>query len=83
MDTHTIIRQLGGPAAIARSLGIRGQAVSLWARAGRIPAERVPALEARARSLGLAIAAEDMRPDIDWSPLRTGARRPRTAPAQG
>lgn len=73
MDTHTIIRQLGGPAAIARDLGIRSQAVSLWARAGRIPAERVPALEDRARKLGLPIRAEDMRADIDWSPLRVPA----------
>jgi len=77
MDTQTIIATLGGPAAIARDLGIRCQAVSLWARKGRIPAERVPALEDRARKLGAAVRAEDMRPDIDWSPLRAPAPRAR------
>lgn len=74
MTTHDIISQLGGPAAVARDLGIRCQAVSLWVRKARIPADRVPALERRARALGVAVRAEHMRPDIDWSALRDAPR---------
>lgn len=70
MTVKPIIDQLGGPAAVGRLFGINGQAVSLWAIKGRIPAERVPALERRARELGLALRAEDMRPDVDWAALR-------------
>jgi DNA-binding transcriptional regulator YdaS (Cro superfamily) len=70
MDTRTIIAKLGGPAAVARALGIRCQAVSLWSRKGRIPLERVPALERRALEIGVDVRAEHMRPDVDWSTLR-------------
>lgn len=73
MDTHTIIAKLGGPAAVARALGIRCQAVSLWARKGRIPLQRVPALERRALEIGADVRAEHMRPDIDWSAMRRNA----------
>lgn len=67
MTVKPIIDQLGGPAAVGRMFKISGQAVSMWRR---IPAERVPALERRARELGLALRAEHMRPDIDWAALR-------------
>ena len=71
MDTvKTIITALGGPAAVARHCGVRSQAVSLWAIKGRIPADRVPDLEALARELGVAVRAEDMRPDVSWGVLR-------------
>ena len=70
MTVKAIIDQLGGPATVGRLFGINGQAVSLWAIKGRIPAERVPTLERHARSLGLALRAEDMRPDVEWGALR-------------
>lgn len=70
MPVKSIIDQLGGPAAVGRLFGINGQAVSLWARTGRIPAERVPTLERHAKALGLALRAEDMRPDVEWGALR-------------
>ena len=70
MNIKTAIDQLGGPAAVGRLFGIQGQAVSLWARTGRIPAERVPTLERRARELGLPLRAEQLRPDVEWSALR-------------
>lgn len=72
MTTKEIIKTLGGPALVAGRIGIRPQAVSLWAIKDQIPAQRVPELERIAKSLGKPIRAEDMRPDIDWSVLRGG-----------
>lgn len=40
------------------------QAVSLWASANRIPADRLFLLEAIAREKNLSITAEMMRPDL-------------------
>lgn len=70
MDVKEIIKRLGGPTAVARRLDVSPQAVSLWAATDRIPAERVPALEALARELGADVRAEQMRPDVQWSVLR-------------
>lgn len=70
MTVKEIIRMLGGPVAIATYLDVRSQAVSLWSIKNRIPAERVPQLERRAKELGLPVRAEHMRPDIDWAVLR-------------
>lgn len=70
MNTKQVIAALGGPAAVARHCGVRSQAVSLWAIKGRIPADRVPDLEALARELGVSVRAEDMRPDVSWGVLR-------------
>lgn len=70
MTARDIVQALGGPAAIGRHLGIRCQAVSLWIRKDRIPAERVPDLEHLAREQGVALRAEQMRPDVRWSVLR-------------
>lgn len=70
MNVSEIIRKLGGPVRVGRQLGIRSQAVSLWIRADRIPAGRVPQLERMAREHGTDVRAEDMRPDIEWSVLR-------------
>lgn len=73
MTVKEIIRALGGPTLVGRKLGLQPQAVSLWASTSRIPADRVPALEALARELGVDIRAEQMRPDIPWSALRAPA----------
>lgn len=70
MGVRHIITALGGPAAVARHCGVRSQAVSLWVIKGRIPADRVPDLEALARERGAAVRAEDMRPDVSWGVLR-------------
>ena len=52
MDVSQIVRELGGPAYIGRQMGIRSQAISLWIRKNRIPAERVPDLERLAQAAG-------------------------------
>jgi len=70
MSVSEIIRQLGGPVSLGRHLGIRSQAVSLWVRNNRIPAERVPELERIARDAGVDVRAEQMRPDVNWGVLR-------------
>lgn len=72
MTAKEIVQVLGGPTLIARRLGVRSQAVSLWSTTGRIPAERVPELELLARELGAPVRAEHMRPDIQWGVLRSG-----------
>jgi DNA-binding transcriptional regulator YdaS (Cro superfamily) len=73
MSIKEIIQALGGPTFVARRLGVRSQAVSLWSASGRIPADRVPDLEALARELGAPVRAEHMRPDLNWGALRCGA----------
>lgn len=73
MTVKDIIRALGGPAAIARRLGVRSQAVSIWSMKNRIPADRVPELERIAREVGAPVRAEQMRRDIDWGVLREPA----------
>lgn len=47
--------------------------MSLWIRANRIPAERVPTLEAMCKERGVDARAEDMRPDVEWGVLRANA----------
>jgi DNA-binding transcriptional regulator YdaS (Cro superfamily) len=71
MTVSEIIKTIGGPVAVSREMGIRSQAVSLWIRSNRIPAERVPALERMCKARGLKVRAEQMRPDIEWSVLRS------------
>ena len=70
MNVSEIVKSLGGPVSIGRHLGIRSQAVSLWIRKDRIPADRVPQLERLARQLGSDVRAEQMRPDIEWAVIR-------------
>ena len=70
MNVSEIVKSLGGPVSIGRQLGIRSQAVSLWIRKDRIPADRVPQLERLARQLGSDVRAEQMRPDIEWAVIR-------------
>jgi DNA-binding transcriptional regulator YdaS (Cro superfamily) len=70
MDLQNIIRRLGGPAAVGRVLGVRSQAVSLWVAKNRVPIDRVPALVALGRALGVDLKPEDLRPDVQWAALR-------------
>ena len=70
MTTSEIISRFGGPVNLAHYLGIRSQAVSLWASKDRIPMARVPELVRISRLLRLGLRAEDMRPDIDWAALK-------------
>ena len=67
MDVQDIIKKLGGPVLVSQHFGITSQAVSNWKR---VPADRVPHLVMLAKSMGVNIQAEDMRPDIEWRLLR-------------
>lgn len=67
MNVQEIIKAFGGPVLVSQYLGIRSQAVSNWKR---IPLDRVPQLERLAKSMGLEIRAEDMRPDMEWAVFR-------------
>ena len=56
-----LIRDLGGPAAVARMLGIKPPSVIGWR--GRVPTERCPTIE---RSTQGRWTCEVLRPDIHW-----------------
>ena len=70
MKVSEIVKMLGGPCRLSKEFGIRSQAVSLWIRKNRVPAERVPTLERIARENGLTLYAEQIRPDVEWHVLR-------------
>ena len=72
MKVAEIVILLGGSGRLAQKLGIKSQSVSQWIRSNRIPVARVPELEKISRKKGLPLRAEDMRPDVDWSAIRTG-----------
>lgn len=60
----TLIQTLGGPAYLARRLGIRSQAISQWIARGRIPAARVFAVAAIAQEQQMNVSPADLRPDL-------------------
>lgn len=64
MTTHAIERAaqlMGGQSALARKLGCTPQAVSKMCATGRVPAERVLAIE---EATGGAVTRHDLRPDL-------------------
>lgn len=63
------IKISGGPAAVARELGVTVQAVCFWRDGLRtIPAEHCITLE---RLCQRRVRCEEMRPDVDWGYLRS------------
>jgi DNA-binding transcriptional regulator YdaS (Cro superfamily) len=70
MVAKDLIKTLGGPSKLGRLLGVKPQAISLWASKSRVPVERVPALIRLAKSQGLEVRPEDFRADVDWAALR-------------
>lgn len=56
---------VGSQAELARRVGVTVQAVNKWCRKGRVPAERVLAVEV---ATGGEVARHEMRPDI-YPPL--------------
>lgn len=61
MHAHVIDR-LGGPAAVARMVGVKSPSVIEWRRRG-IPSDRCPAIE---RATEGKVTCEEMRPDVVW-----------------
>lgn len=65
---------LGGQRVLADRLGVTPPFVNQWLSGyRRVPAERCPDIE---RLTGGAVRCEDLRPDVDWGVLRTGAPQP-------
>lgn len=56
-----LISTLGGPAKVARMLGIKPPSVIGWG--GRIPPDRCPDLE---RATQGRVTCETLRPDVRW-----------------
>jgi DNA-binding transcriptional regulator YdaS (Cro superfamily) len=64
---------LDGPTKAAKALGVPGyryQTVQAWSRS-RVPAEYCPAIERETAARGSPVTCEELRPDVDWSVLRT------------
>ena len=59
MSVQKAIEQSGGVGPLSRRIGVTYQAVQQWAKAGRIPVERVLEVE---RLTG--ISRHELRPDI-------------------
>lgn len=63
---------LAGPSSMAKLIGVSSPTVSQWLSGKRpVPAKRCVQIE---RATEGAVRCEDLRPDIDWSVLRTPAR---------
>lgn len=62
------IREAGGQAALARLIDTVPQVVNNWLRRGNVPAEYCPGIE---KALAGRVRCEDIRPDVDWSYLRS------------
>ncbi|ETD72956.1 Cro/Cl family transcriptional regulator [Pelistega indica] len=57
---------------IAQAINIKPIAISRWALGRRqVPAERCPDIEKATNGL---VRCEDLRPDVDWSILRTSTK---------
>lgn len=56
-----LIATMGGPAAVARMLGIKSPSVIGWK--GRVPQDRCPDLE---RAMAGKVTVEQLRPDVRW-----------------
>lgn len=68
MDVSQIISRAGGPTKLARALGMDHSSVLSWRKTGRIPAERVLAIEA-----ATDIPRHELRPDIYPAPSSQAA----------
>lgn len=55
------VKVAGGQSKLARLVGVSQNAVFKWLRAGRPPAERVPAI---VRATGGVVQAHELRPDL-------------------
>lgn len=65
------VEAMGGQSNLARALGVRQQHVWNWIHRRRVPAEHCPAIERETRARGSPVTCEELRPDVDWSVLRS------------
>lgn len=63
MDIQSLVKDLGGMAAVARICGVRPPSVHEWVKRGVIPADRCEQIEA---ATGGTVRCEDLRPDLEW-----------------
>ena len=60
MEIRNIVDLIGGTNKLARSLGIKPQAVSQWIANDSVPLKRVPSLARLAKERGLPLRPEDI-----------------------
>ena len=83
MDLETYLTSTGTSGVeLARAIGVPAALISQWkGRVRPVPAERCPAIE---KATGGAVRCEELRPDIEWSVLRSApAKDQAPAPAEG
>ncbi len=67
------VEMVGTQALLASALGVTKSAIGQWKEEGRrVPAEHCPVIE---RLTAGAVRCEELRPDIEWSVLRTADLR--------
>lgn len=66
MEADQLIAKAGGATVLSALLGLERSSVSKWGARGRIPAERVPAIEQ-----ATGIPRHEIRPDL-WPQPRPG-----------
>lgn len=73
-------RVVGSAEQLARLIGVSRAAIYAWmSGTRRISADYCPDIERATRG---RVRCEDLRPDVDWSVLRGGARARRRVPAE-
>jgi DNA-binding transcriptional regulator YdaS (Cro superfamily) len=80
LKTYLSAQPRGTAAALAEKIGVNRVLVSQWTaneNPRQVPAEHCPAIE---RETAGAVRCEELRPDIDWSVLRTAPAQPEAAP---
>lgn len=62
--TYRAVKALGGQIKTAALVGLTQQSVSVWVKAGRLPAEHVLTIEAALHKQGIGIDRHNLRPDV-------------------
>jgi DNA-binding transcriptional regulator YdaS (Cro superfamily) len=58
------VKTLGSQLKVAALVGVTQQAVCLWIKSNRIPAEHILKLEEALMAMGSSIDRHDLRPDV-------------------
>lgn len=62
--TYRAVKALGGQVKTGALVGVKQQAVCVWVKADRLPAEHVLIIEAAVMGKGVNIDRHDLRPDV-------------------
>lgn len=63
-STYRAVKALGGQVKTGALVGVKQQAVCVWVKANRLPAEHVLKIEAALLEVSVNIDRYDLRPDV-------------------